>query len=107
MRKTLSLLILLSSVFTLSAREKISINEGWSFSKSISTGAAVDQFARYGGRVEKVNLPHTWNASDFMSTEGYYRGYGSYPGQSRSLHHTRGKGFSSSLKVPAQRPLSL
>lgn len=70
MRKTLSLLILLSSVFTLSAREKISINEGWSFSKSISTGAAVDQFARYGGRVEKVNLPHTWNASDFMSTEG-------------------------------------
>ena len=28
------------------AREVISINEGWTFSKSISTGAAVDQFHR-------------------------------------------------------------
>ncbi len=60
------------------AREVISINEGWTFTKNISTGAAVDQFARYGGRGEKVNLPHTWNQSDFMSPDGYYRGYGSY-----------------------------
>ena len=60
------------------AREVISINQGWNFSKSISTGGAVDQFARYGGRGQKVDLPHTWNQSDFMSQEGYYRGYGSY-----------------------------
>ena len=60
------------------AREVISINQGWNFSKSISTGGAVDQFARYGGRGQKVDLPHTWNQSDFMSPDGYYRGYGSY-----------------------------
>jgi len=78
MHKTLSLLILLSVAATLSARETISINKGWSFSKNISTGASIDQFARFGGRGEKVDLPHTWNASDFMSPEGYYRGYGSY-----------------------------
>ena len=66
--------------FTLSssARDVVSINKGWSFSKSISTGASVDQFARFGGRGEKVDLPHTWNSSDFMSPDGYYRGYGSY-----------------------------
>lgn len=61
-----------------SAREVISINKGWNFSKSISTGGAVDQFARFGARGEKVDLPHTWNASDFMSPDGYYRGFGSY-----------------------------
>ena len=60
------------------AREVISINQGWSFTRSISTGGAVDQFARYAGRGEKVDLPHTWNQSDFMSPDGYYRGYGSY-----------------------------
>ena len=60
------------------AREVISINHGWSFTRSISTGGAVDQFARYAGRGEKVDLPHTWNQSDFMSPDGYYRGYGSY-----------------------------
>lgn len=75
---TILLAAVLGASMSSSAREKISINEGWNFSKSISTGAAVDQFARFGGRGEKVNLPHTWNQSDFMSAEGYYRGYGSY-----------------------------
>ena len=70
--------VLLGAAVAVSARETISINKGWSFSRSISTGAAVDQFARFGGRGEKVDLPHTWNRSDFMSPEGYYRGYGSY-----------------------------
>ena len=68
----------LSFAVTIRARETVSINKGWNFSKSISTGASVDQFARFGGRGEKVDLPHTWNSTDFMSPEGYYRGYGSY-----------------------------
>ena len=69
---------MLVAAISSNAREVISINRGWSFSKNISTGGAVDQFARYAGRGEKVDLPHTWNQSDFMSPEGYYRGYGSY-----------------------------
>ena len=82
------------------ARETISINKGWSFSKSISTGASVDQFARFGGRGEKVDLPHTWNSSDFMSPDGYYRGYGSY---SRKLANPLGKLF---VEVPYKLFLS-
>lgn len=78
--KTLKLIALAALLAAVSsqAREVVSINQGWSFSKSISTGGSVDQFARYAGRGAKVDLPHTWNQSDFMSPEGYYRGYGSY-----------------------------
>ena len=72
------LIALLAGVAVSSAREVVSINGGWFFSKSISTGGAVDQFARFGRRGDIVDLPHTWNSSDFMSPDGYYRGYGSY-----------------------------
>lgn len=78
LRRILTLALLLAAGTSLSARETISINKGWTFSKNISTGAAIDQFARFGGRAGKVDLPHTWNQSDFMSPDGYYRGYGSY-----------------------------
>ncbi len=83
MKRNLILSALLPALFLLGspdagARDVISINKGWTFSKNISTGGAVDQFARVGPRGAKVDLPHTWNQSDFMSPEGYYRGFGSY-----------------------------
>ena len=81
MKRNLILSALLPALFLLGspdagARDVISINKGWTFSKNISTGGAVDQFARIGPRGAKVDLPHTWNQSDFMSPEGYYRGFG-------------------------------
>ena len=78
LKLTAALIALFACVTLSSARDVVSINKGWNFSKSISTGASVDQFARFGGRGEKVDLPHTWNSTDFMSPEGYYRGYASY-----------------------------
>ena len=62
---------MLVAAISSNAREVISINRGWSFSKNISTGGAVDQFARYAGRGEKVDLPHTCTQADCMSPEGY------------------------------------
>ena len=52
------------------AREVISINKGWSFTPSVSSG--------FSEEAVKVDLPHTWNAADFMSDEGYRRGWGTY-----------------------------
>ncbi len=59
------------------AREVISINKSWSF----RVGVQLPRGLGWGfGRTpsDTVNLPHTWNSSDFMSEDGYYRGYGSY-----------------------------
>jgi beta-galactosidase len=65
-----ALLITLSFIPNLfaqnSERKIISLNDGWEFHKE-------------HGLVEKVNLPHTWNAVDVMDDEpGYYRGLGIY-----------------------------
>lgn len=52
------------------------MNEEWKFVPTRMTGAG-----RYGSSTasgETVNLPHTWNSSDFMSDDGYRRGYGTY-----------------------------
>ena len=67
-------------VFTTSstfAREVISINESWKFTNGIQTPRGLG----WGGSQNTstiVNLPHTWNSTDFMSDGGYRRGYGSY-----------------------------
>ncbi len=67
-------------VFTTSstfAREVISINESWKFTNGIQTPRGLG----WGGSQNAsatVNLPHTWNSTDFMSDGGYRRGYGSY-----------------------------
>ncbi len=62
------------------AREVISLNEDWRF-----TPARVAGMNRWGGANpnagDPVNLPHTWNAADFMSSSGYRRGYGTYAKQ--------------------------
>ena len=59
------------------AREVISINKDWNF----NVGVQLPRGLGWGsGRTstDTVNLPHTWNSADFMSKDGYYRGYGSY-----------------------------
>ena len=67
-------------VFTTSntfAREVISINESWKFTNGIQTPRGLG----WGGSQNAsatVNLPHTWNSTDYMSDSGYRRGYGSY-----------------------------
>ena len=82
MRKTFfSLIAILLSLGSLSAREVLPLGEGWYFSPTRETG----RMGSFGwgtpaaGPVgEAVTLPHTWNAEDFMSDEGYRRGFGTY-----------------------------
>ena len=72
------------------AREVISLNESWRFTPSRVAG-----MNRWGGANpnagEEVNLPHTWNAADFMSNAGYRRGYGTYARQLDIPEDYRGK----------------
>ena len=87
MRKTiflagLCLALLLSA--SVDAREVISMNEAWNFTPTRSAGGGRwGGFARggAGGGQQVVNLPHTWNAEDFMNDGGYRRGYGTYTKQ--------------------------
>ena len=73
----------------LSAREVTSMNAGWNFTPSRSGGG---RFGGFGGaRGETVDLPHTWNAADFMSDGGYRRGYGTYSKQFEVPESYQGK----------------
>jgi beta-galactosidase len=66
--KTFLAVILIFSGLIVHAQTKVSINQGWEFSKS-ETAKGWD----------KINLPHTWNAEDVIDeTPGYYRGVGFY-----------------------------
>ncbi|RYY54227.1 MAG: glycoside hydrolase family 2, partial [Chitinophagaceae bacterium] len=71
------LFVLLCSVHFLHAqRDRISINDGWFFSKAKPQGKGIDTS---GLRWEAVTLPHSWNTADVMDDEpGYYRGIGWY-----------------------------
>ena len=97
MRKTiflagLCLALLLSA--SLDAREVISMNEAWNFTPTRSAGGGRwGGFARggAGGGQQVVNLPHTWNAEDFMNDGGYRRGYGTYTKQFDVPDEYRGK----------------
>lgn len=60
------------------AREIVSLNEGWGFAKKVIRPYGVFPNWFMPKTDEVVNLPHTWNATDFMNDEGYYRGVGSY-----------------------------
>ncbi|MBR4740380.1 MAG: beta-galactosidase, partial [Bacteroidales bacterium] len=66
--------------FTVShARELRSLNQGWTFNKGfVRTGAVAGSFFGAAPVGEPVDLPHTWNAEDFMTQTSYYRGYGHY-----------------------------
>jgi beta-galactosidase len=70
-------LILLLAIINSNAREVISINKNWSYKDGIELPRGLGWgFGRTTS--DTVNLPHTWNSKDFMSEEGYRRGYGSY-----------------------------
>jgi len=61
------------SIPNTNAREVISIDKNWTYSNGIQLRGG---FGRGFGRsnADTVNLPHTWNSTDFMSEEGYRRG---------------------------------
>ncbi|MBP5720775.1 MAG: hypothetical protein J6W82_06885, partial [Bacteroidales bacterium] len=89
----LCLAMLLSA--SVDAREVISMNETWNFTPTRSTGGGRwGGFARGGAggsQQQVVNLPHTWNAADFMNDAGYRRGYGTYSKQFDVPDEYRGK----------------
>ena len=60
------------------AREVQSFNENWQYKKGtlMTWGVYPDIMMPRPDTI--VNLPHTFNANDFMSDAGYYRGKGSY-----------------------------
>ena len=78
-----SILILLCLLFILPAglyaqeREKICINQDWTFVKAETlVSEDVDWKSK---EIEKISLPHTWNDQDVLDeTPGYYRGVGWY-----------------------------
>jgi beta-galactosidase len=76
---TLSAILLFIAVYSINAqsREVISINEAWNFSNSMETPRGLGWGRSQAGSTV-VNLPHTWNSTDYLSAGGYRRGYGSY-----------------------------
>ena len=75
--KTLLISIILSNtLFCFSQRSKESINESWQFIASDISGA---ERSGFGDSIWlKINIPHTWNATDAYTLKQYYRGVGWY-----------------------------
>lgn len=73
---------------SMSARTVESFNDDWRFTPSRAVGG---WGMRSNAGSQAVTLPHTWNASDFMSDEGYRRGYGTYTKQFDVPDEYRGK----------------
>lgn len=90
LRTILSAGILVSlSAGTLYAREVISLNAGWTFTPTRSAGMM--RFAPRGNAPATIDLPHTWNAEDFMNDGGYRRGWGTYSKRMEIPEDYRGK----------------
>ena len=70
---------LLAATTVAQGREVRSFNDSWNFSPTRQVRAG--GFGRGAAAGQTVNLPHTWNAEDFMSDGGYRRGYGTYSKQ--------------------------
>ncbi len=68
--------ILVSTLSCFSQRSKESINESWRFIREDVPGAEQSMFA--DSSWTKVNIPHTWNATDAYTLKQYYRGVGWY-----------------------------
>lgn len=78
MKTYLSLLFLLIGLTSYaqikSIRQRININQNWSFAKDADQ-KGLKSIIKW----QQVNLPHTWNAEDVMDdVPGYYRGIGWY-----------------------------
>lgn len=71
MKKILVFIVLLSAVFPAAAvRKSILLNNDWNFRFSYQVRAGTER---------RVDLPHTWNASDALAgEENYARGVGNY-----------------------------
>lgn len=80
------------SVHLVQAREIISFNEGWSFKKGPFSKDPLLFSASFEARWQKVNVPHTWNATD-MQTEmnTYYAGEAYYKKQYTPAAELKGK----------------
>lgn len=90
LRTILSAGILVSlSAGTPYAREVISLNAGWTFTPTRSAGMM--RFAPRGNAPATIDLPHTWNAEDFMNDGGYRRGWGTYSKRMEIPEDYRGK----------------
>lgn len=72
--------LMLSSLYAQdSGRKIISLNDQWSFQKE-------------NGPIEKVMIPHTWNAQDVLDdAPGYYRGLGIYKRKLKLDESSKGK----------------
>ncbi|WP_421939399.1 glycoside hydrolase family 2 TIM barrel-domain containing protein [Pedobacter sp.] len=72
--------LMLSSLYAQdSGRKIISLNDQWSFQKE-------------NGPIEKVMIPHTWNAQDVLDdAPGYYRGLGIYKRKLELDESSKGK----------------
>ena len=77
MKKALFLIIAMLAM-VVQARDVTSLNQEWQFKKGTFGiwGVFPDIMVPKGEKV--VNLPHTYNAEDFLNDAGYYRGEGSY-----------------------------
>lgn len=78
MKKSVLLTILTVFSFVAEAREITSWNDGWQFRKGPITVWGVYPNAYFPKDDPEVTLPHTYNAKDFLSDDGYYRGEASY-----------------------------
>ena len=68
--------IFLNTMFCFSQRGKESINESWKHITEDVSGAEKPEFK--DDLWQKLNLPHTWNATDAYTLKQYYRGVGWY-----------------------------
>ncbi len=68
--------LLVSTLCCFSQRSKESINESWRFIREDVSGA--EQSIFNDSSWTKVNIPHTWNATDAYTLKQYYRGVGWY-----------------------------
>ncbi len=73
------LFVCLCCIWTLSAREVLVFNDGWTFKRGPFPADAMKTAALWNGDWEKVTLPHTWNARDMqVQANAFYQGTAYY-----------------------------
>lgn len=61
------------------ARDVISLNQGWQFKKGPFASDPAKAASQWNGSWEEVTLPHTWNAKDMQEkANSFYQGVGYY-----------------------------
>jgi len=72
----IAIILLFNTLFCYAQHEKESINESWKHITEDVSGAEKSDFNDLSW--QKVNIPHTWNATDAYTAKQYYRGIGWY-----------------------------